>query len=191
MLETPPLNPRAQAFSVLQCNCWTCNDNIQYWSDLPKSEVCNIGCVKNKIDRCSTEVCPFGKQETLSTDHRGIRPSMDTSTYRHRDVGYGHSPKYDNAHRVQHRFITPGQHRHINISHRKSIHQPNLTPSLLPVLFVLLQRKKIIFKLFFYSSLKVTGDVKQNAQYNLPFFNLKPEKGEKLKTFLILKQDWL
>ena len=135
--------------------------------------------------------CWIQPSKDMSADRRGIRPSMDTSTYRHRDVGYGHSPKYDNAHRVQHRFITPGQHRHINISHRKSIHQPNFTPSLLPVLFVLLQRKKIIFKLFFYSSLKVTGDVKQNAQYNLPFFNLKPEKGEKLKTFLILKQDWL
>ena len=79
----------------------------------------------------------------------------------------------------------------VYISHRKSIHKPNLTPSLLPVLFVLLQRKKIIFKLFFYSSLKVTGDVKQNAEYNLPFLNLKPEKEWKGENNLILIQDWL
>ena len=50
-----------------------------------------------------------------STDHRGIRPSLNTSTYRHRDVGYGHSSNYDNVHGVQHCFITPGQHRHIRI----------------------------------------------------------------------------
>ena len=32
---------------------------------------------------------------------------MDTSTYRHRDVGYSHSSNYDNVHGVQHSFITP------------------------------------------------------------------------------------
>ena len=29
----------------------------KYWSDLLKSEVCNIGGVKNTIDRCRPEVC--------------------------------------------------------------------------------------------------------------------------------------
>ena len=29
----------------------------QFWSDLSKSEVCNIGGVKNKIDTCRPEVC--------------------------------------------------------------------------------------------------------------------------------------
>ena len=39
---------------------------------------------------------------------------MDTSTYRHWDVGYGPSPQYSKAQGVQHSFITPGQHRHVN-----------------------------------------------------------------------------
>ena len=51
-----------------------------------------------------------------SNDRRGIRPSLDTSRYRHRDVGYGHSSNYDNVHRVQHSFITPGQRQHVNLN---------------------------------------------------------------------------
>ena len=47
-------------------------------------------------------------------DRRGIRPSMDTSTYQHLDVGYGHSPQYSKAQGVQHCFITTGQRRHVN-----------------------------------------------------------------------------
>ena len=50
------------------------------------------------------------------TDRRGIRPSMDTLTYRHRNVGYGHSPKFDHVLGVQHRFITPRQCRHVNLT---------------------------------------------------------------------------
>ena len=48
-----------------------------------------------------------------STDCRGIRPSMDTSTYRHQDVGYGHSSQKHNAPGVQHCFMTPEQGRHV------------------------------------------------------------------------------
>ena len=51
-----------------------------------------------------------------SDDRSGIRPSVDTSTYRHRDVRYGNSSNSNNVHRVQHCFITPGQRRHVNPS---------------------------------------------------------------------------
>ena len=50
-----------------------------------------------------------------STNCRGIRPLMDRSTYRHRDVGYGQSSQQQHALGVQHRFITPGQRRHIKV----------------------------------------------------------------------------
>ena len=47
------------------------------------------------------------------TDHREVRQLKDMSTYRHRDVGYGHSSQHNPAQGVQHCFITPGQHRHV------------------------------------------------------------------------------
>ena len=53
-------------------------------------------------------------RDTL-TDSRGIRPSMDTSTYRHWDVGYGHYPQLHNVQGVQHHFIIPEQRRHVTL----------------------------------------------------------------------------
>ena len=49
-----------------------------------------------------------------SANRRGIQPSLDTSTYRHRDVGYGHSSQHINAQGVQYRFTTPGQGLHVS-----------------------------------------------------------------------------
>ena len=48
-----------------------------------------------------------------SDNSRGIRPSKNTSTYRHRAVGYGQSPYSNNVYGVQHCCITPGQRRHV------------------------------------------------------------------------------
>ena len=46
-LKAPPANPRTQTFLVLKCNCCYCPQ---------KTKICNIGGVKNKIDRYRTEV---------------------------------------------------------------------------------------------------------------------------------------
>ena len=58
--------------------------------------------------------CWIQPSKDTSNNRRGIWPSLDMSTYQHRDFRYGHSPNYDNVHGVQHCFITPGQHRHVN-----------------------------------------------------------------------------
>ena len=64
---------------------------------------------RDDVDRCWRQ-----PSSDTSVSRRGIRPAGDTSTYRHRGVGYGHSSNYDNVHRVQHHSITPGQCGHVN-----------------------------------------------------------------------------
>ena len=44
-----------------------------------------------------------------------VRPSMDTSTYLHRDVGYGQPSQQHRAQDVQKLFITPKHHPHVNV----------------------------------------------------------------------------
>ena len=66
--------------------------------------------LSSKVDVDGLRIQP---SRDLSSDHHGIRPPMDTSTYQHRDVGYGHSSQQHNAQGVQHHFITPGQRRHV------------------------------------------------------------------------------
>ena len=46
-------------------------------------------------------------------DPRGIQPLRDMSTYRHRDVRYGHYPQHSAAKGVPYHFITPGQRRNV------------------------------------------------------------------------------
>ena len=56
-------------------------------------------------------------------DRSEVRLSKDTSTYRHRDVRYGHSSQPHKAQVVQHHCITPGQHQHVTIS-KETRHVP-------------------------------------------------------------------
>ena len=49
------------------------------------------------------------------TDGGRVQPSMNTSTYLHRDVGYGIPSQTNRAQDVQRTFITPGHHRHVNL----------------------------------------------------------------------------
>ena len=72
---------------------------------------------RGDVDRCWTQ-----PSSDTSVSRRGIRPAGDTSTYRHKGVGYGHSSNYDNVHRVQHHSITPGQRRHINTKDWNTFH---------------------------------------------------------------------
>ena len=44
-----------------------------------------------------------------------IRVSTDTSTYWHRDAGFGQPSQQHSAQDVQQHFITHGQHRHVSI----------------------------------------------------------------------------
>ena len=72
------------------------------------------GYLRNDVDRCWRQPSP-----DMSFSRRGIRPAGDTSTYRRRDVRYGHSWNYDNVHGVQHYSITPGQRRHVIVTTMK------------------------------------------------------------------------
>ena len=46
-------------------------------------------------------------------DGRRIRPSTNTATYQHRDVGNDQPSQRNRAQVVQQHFITPGQHWHV------------------------------------------------------------------------------
>ena len=77
-------------------------------------------------------------------DRRGIRPSMDTSIYQHRDAGYGHSSQYSKAQGLQHSFITPGQHRHVHINRSYQHFIIWLSSCKFEILILFLQHLKIL-----------------------------------------------
>ena len=54
------------------------------------------------------------------TDGPRVWPATDTSTYLHRDVGYGLPSQINKAQEVQRTFITPGRHRHVIINQASS-----------------------------------------------------------------------
>ena len=93
---------------------------------------------RDDVDRCWMQ--PF---KNTSADRRGIQPSQYTSTYRHRGVGYGHSPNSNNVHGVQHGFITPWQHRHLSTNNQLAFKLRLKLFFLVNFLFYFLHRKPL------------------------------------------------